>query len=134
MAPGQWVVGSNPIRVIGGSRQGIQPQFLLCSKDNSVPRPAQEFRVSHTVRRLETAVGFFRLKVTPKTLPLLPSLITSTPPQTPLVVFTCVEPKKLPCNCCEKEPLRLYFQNQTPGIEGQLTSIHTQARPMISQN
>ena len=51
-AHGRWVVGSNPIRVIGGVRKGIRPQMLLCSKDKSVPRPAQkkaQFRVSHRV-------------------------------------------------------------------------------------
>ena len=36
-AHGQWVVGSNPIRVIGGVRKGIRPQLLLCSKGKSVP-------------------------------------------------------------------------------------------------
>ena len=41
-AHGQWVVGSNPIRAIGGVRKGIRPQLLLCSKDKSVPRPAQK--------------------------------------------------------------------------------------------
>ena len=41
-AHGQWVVVSNPIRVIDGIRKGIRPQLLLCSKDKSVPRPAQK--------------------------------------------------------------------------------------------
>ena len=41
-AHGQWVVGSNPIRVIGGVRKGIRPQLLLYSKDKSVPRPTQK--------------------------------------------------------------------------------------------
>ena len=36
-AHGQWVVGSNPIRAIGGVRKGIRPQLLLCSKDKPVP-------------------------------------------------------------------------------------------------
>ena len=39
---GQKVVGSTPIRIIGGVRKGIRPQLLLCSKDKSVPRPAQK--------------------------------------------------------------------------------------------
>ena len=54
-AHGHWVVSSNPIRVIGGVRKGIQPQLLLCSKDKVIPRPAQkeaQFRVSHRVWRL----------------------------------------------------------------------------------
>ena len=93
-----------------------------------------QFRVSHTVRRLKTAVGFFRLKITPKTLPLWPTLITSSPPQTPLVVLNCVKPKKHPWNCSKGEPLRLYFQSQTPGVEGQLTPKHCQARPKGSHN
>ena len=42
MAHGQWVVGSNPIRAIGGVRKGIRPQLLLRSKDKSAPRPAQK--------------------------------------------------------------------------------------------
>ena len=41
-AHGQWVVGSNPIRAVGGVRKGIRPQLLLCTKDKSVPRPAQK--------------------------------------------------------------------------------------------
>ena len=38
---GSWSMGSNP-RVIGDVRKGIRPQLLLCSKDISVPRPAQK--------------------------------------------------------------------------------------------
>ena len=60
-AHGQWVVGSNPIRVIGRVRKGIKPQFLLRSKHKSVPRPTQKkarLRVSHKIWRLKT-VSFF---------------------------------------------------------------------------
>ena len=42
VAHGQWGVGASPIRAIGGVRNGIRPQLLLCSKDKSVPRPAQK--------------------------------------------------------------------------------------------
>ena len=48
-----WVMGSNPIRVVGGVSKG--------SKDKSVPRPAQkrdQFRVSNRVWRLSTDVSF----------------------------------------------------------------------------
>ena len=64
---GQWVVGSYPIRVISGVRKGIRPQFLLCSKDKSVLRPAQKkanYRVSHRVWRLYTGVSFLDRKST----------------------------------------------------------------------
>ena len=37
-AHGQWVMGSNITRVIGGVRKGILPSLLLCSKDKSVAR------------------------------------------------------------------------------------------------
>ena len=38
-----WLSGwLNPVRVIGGVRKGIRPQLLLCSKDKTVPRPAQK--------------------------------------------------------------------------------------------
>ena len=53
-AHGQWVVGSLQTSVIGGVIKDIRPQLLLCSKDKSVPRPAQkksQFRVSHRVWR-----------------------------------------------------------------------------------
>ena len=41
-AHGQKVVGSNPIRIIGGVKKGIRLQLPLRSKDKSVPRPAQK--------------------------------------------------------------------------------------------
>ena len=44
---------------IGGIRKDIRPQWLLCSNDNLVPRPAQKeshFRVAHRVSRLQTDV------------------------------------------------------------------------------
>ena len=53
---GEWVMGLNPIRVIGDVRKGIRPQLLLCSKDKSVPTHGQKkahFRVSHMVWRFQ---------------------------------------------------------------------------------
>ena len=41
-AHGQWVVGWNPISVIGGVRKVIRLYLLLCSRYNLVPRPAQK--------------------------------------------------------------------------------------------
>ena len=40
-APCRSVVGSNPIRDIGGVRKGIRHP-ILCSKDKSVSRPTQK--------------------------------------------------------------------------------------------
>ena len=37
-AHGLWVVGSNPTRVIGDVRKGIQPHLLRCCKVKSVPK------------------------------------------------------------------------------------------------
>ena len=64
-AHGQWVVGSYPIKVIGGVRKGIRPQFLLCApKTNQSQDPHRKkanYRVSHRVWRLYTGVSFLLL-------------------------------------------------------------------------
>ena len=60
-AYGQWVMGSNITRVIGGVRKGILPSLLLCSKDKSVARlrknPIQGFsKGTQTLNRRELLV------------------------------------------------------------------------------
>ena len=52
-AHGQWVVGSNPIRVIGGVRKGIRPKLLLCSSDKKQSKdPLRKKAHTETLNRL----------------------------------------------------------------------------------
>ena len=59
-AHSQWVVGSNPIRVIGGVRKDILQLLLLGSKDKLVPRPkthSEKSPIQGFSHGMETLIG-----------------------------------------------------------------------------
>ena len=53
-AHGQLVACLNPIKVINGVRKGIRPQLLLCSCNNTVPKPAQKIPLPGFSQGIET--------------------------------------------------------------------------------